>query len=129
MYLYSNMMKKTVIGFIIVAGILVLSTLSCGKQKCGCEGEQAFTLNKEPGFIYYDTINKTATWRPKYLYGSFTICDAAADWSVITQFDSGEEVLAFGSVSDDCIRLTNPYAQGVYVLRLDTLELNEFGYK
>ena len=122
-------MKRATIGFIIVASILILSTLGCSKQKCGCKGEQTFSLNKEPGFIYYDTLTKTATWKPKYIYGSFTICDAAAEWPVITQFDSGEEVLAYGSVSNDCIVLTNPYAQGVYVLRLDTLELNEFGYK
>jgi len=106
---------------------MVFTTLSCGKQKCGCEGEQVFSLNDEPGFIYYDTINKTATWKPKYMYGTFTMCNAYADWEIITQFDTGEEVLASGSVSDDCIRLTNPYAQGYYVLRLDTLKLNEFG--
>jgi len=128
LYFCKEMIKKAVIGFIVVAGILVFSTMSCGKKKCGCEGEQIFSLNEEPGFIYYDTLTKTASWKPKYIYGNFTVCDANTVWDIITRFDPGEEVLASGPVFDDCVKLTNPYARGYYVLRLDTLKLNEFGH-
>lgn len=118
---------KNTIGLFVVATMLVLSTFGCGKEKCGCDGEQVFTLSEEPGFIYYDSVMKTSTWRPKYMYGTFTICHPQDKWALITRFDNGEEVLVSGSVSDDCIRLTNPYAQGYYVLRVDTLKINQFG--
>jgi len=107
------------------AGLIVIG---CKKDQCGCEkGQIVFDLYQFEGNIYYQEEGYTAYFVPKNIYGNFTICDPADHWDIITQFDSGEDVLITGDAADDCMQRANPtYYSGYYVLHLDTLELDQF---
>ena len=117
-------------GFRILFPVLILGIIiaGCKKDLCGCEkGEIVFDLNQFEGNIYYYEESFTAYFVPKNIYGNFTICDPAEHWELITQFDSGEDVLITGDAADDCMQRVNPtYYSGYYVLHLDTLELDQF---
>ena len=115
------------VAFIILFSLI--GNVGCKKEKCGCDGETKFTLTEEVGFIQYNEESKLATFVPKYSYGNFTICDPESVWDIISQFDSGEEVLVWGPVGDDCMAQMNPQMySGYYVLHLEKMELNEFGH-
>ena len=122
---------KKVLSFILVSFFLfsLIGNVGCNKEKCGCDGgETKFTLTEEVGNIHYNEETKSATWVPKYTYGNFTICDPESVWDMISQFESGEEVLVWGPVADDCMAQMNPQMySGYYVLHLEKMELNEFG--
>lgn len=121
-----NILRVTITSVVL---FFLVGSISCKKEKCGCEGEEKFSLTEEVGFISYNEETKYATWIPKYTYGNFTICDPADSWDLITSFDSGEEVLVWGTVKDDCMAQMNPqYYSGYYVLQIEKMELNEFGH-
>lgn len=122
---------KKVLHYTVASMILfmLIGNIGCNEEKCGCEeGETKFSLTEEPGFIHYNEETKYAEFIPK-TYGKFTICDPVAVWDMITKFESGEEVLVWGPVADDCMAQMNPqYYSGYYVLHLEKMELNEFGH-
>ena len=123
-------MKKLIhLGLVVVVLFSLSLNSACKKDKCGCDGEEKFKLTEEPGFIYYDKDTKQISWSPKYTYGNFTICDPASIWDEVIKFDSGDDVLIWGSVKDDCMAQMNPrYYSGSYVLIIEKIELNEFGH-
>lgn len=123
------MKKVWRIGMVVTLFVSLSLAGSCKKDKCGCDGAEKYKLTEEPGYLYYDKDTKMVNWSPKYSYGRFTICDPEAVWDQITQFDSGEDVLMWGSVRDDCMAQMNPqYYSGSYVLVIEKIKLNEFGH-
>ena len=122
------MKQKLGIGIIFVVLVFGVLSLGCKEDLCGCEkGQIVFDLNEFEGNIYYYEESFTAYFVPKNIYGNFTICDPADHWDLITQFDSGEDVLITGDAADDCLQRQNPaYYSSYYVLHLDTLEVDQF---
>lgn len=125
-------MKKLVhLGLVVVVLFSLSLNSACKKDKCGCDGAEKFKLTEEPGTILYDEETKQILWRAKYIQANFTICDPSSLWDQVVEFDSGEDVLIWGSVKDDCMAQMNQssyYYMPSYVLIIERIELNEFGH-
>ncbi|HDJ34056.1 MAG TPA: hypothetical protein ENF21_08170 [Bacteroidetes bacterium] len=124
-------MRRT---FPAVILLLVLGSLihlsGCGKEKCGCDSETKFHVDREAGELYmenaeYGYINAL------YIQGKFTLCnpeDVPEDIRdlAIERYDQQypEPVVVYfsGEAKDDCYKLYNPYAYYLYDLVLIEIE-------
>ena len=114
---------------ILVWTVVILFTLTiqgCKKEKCGCDGEVLYEVYDVPGRIYYDKETKYTWFESTSVYSFFTFCNAEEVWDDILKYDSGEEVLLSGEISDDCEKQVNYYASNKYVIRVTEIKLDEF---
>lgn len=120
--------KKRVVGRVVsllLIPMLFLSVGSCGKEKCGCEGEEKFRLEDQAGTLYYQDT-KYSYFISDGLYSYFTICDPDVVWDLITKFNNGDKVWITGSVSDDCMKQISGYYYANYVIRVEDIREPEF---
>ncbi|NOY37871.1 MAG: hypothetical protein GXO83_09895 [Chlorobi bacterium] len=110
---------------LLVISVLFLYTGGCKKQKCGCDGEELFTLNDQAGILYYSDT-KYSYFISDGVYSYFTICNPDGVWDMIKKFKNGDKVWITGSVSDDCMKKVSGWYYSNYVIRVENIREPEF---
>jgi hypothetical protein len=92
---------KISIGLIFLAS---LSIGSCKKQaRCGCDKDIIKELEGAAVYIYYDSINNTAQFRPyDNSMATYYFCNPTDMMPALSEFDNGDLVMVDGHVYWEC---------------------------
>jgi len=129
------LIRKILLVLIII--VPVFSSTDCKKQpKCGCDGDQLFTLTKTQAVVYFTPDGSTITFRTlNDSYSTYNICNPGEMFPGLAESNSGDILLVSGSVFWDCTYLyqssnssyQNPYK--VYSVQGSEITSDLYGKK
>lgn len=130
-----KLIRKILVLLIFLAP--VASYTGCKKQdKCGCDGDVLFTLNKAQATVYYNESGTNITFNlTSNPYDTYNFCNPGEMFPKFTDYKSGDVLLVSGQVFWECNYLyqssnysyQTPYK--VYMIQVSDVTVNLYGKK
>jgi len=129
--------KRILYNFLLITLVVVPFALNAGckkQDKCGCDGDAIDSLNLSHVLITYDSIKKSAEFRPvSDAYSVFYFCNPSAMMSELKKYEQGAEVLISGNFFYECNYLMNssnsyyPSLYRIYQIEVTSVKPDLFG--
>jgi hypothetical protein len=131
-----NIIRKFFVAVVIIAPLFSFS--DCKKQaKCGCDGDQLFTLTDAQATVYFNETGTSITFSTiDNPYSTYNFCNPGEMFPKMQDFKSGDILLVSGHAYWECNYLYQSSNGGqyqsyykVYMIYVTSVRVDQFGKK
>jgi hypothetical protein len=130
-----NIIRKFFVAIVIIAPLFSFS--DCKKQaKCGCDGDQLFTLTDAQASVYWDNGASITFSTVDNPYATYNFCNPGEMFPKMQDFKSGDVLLVSGHAYWECNYLYQSSQGGqyssyykVYMVYVTNVRVSPFGKK